>query len=264
MKSESAFTDGNAEFDGVAIVGIACRLPGADDPGAFWRLLADGRDAVTDAPAHRWGSTADRPRGGFLDRVDGFDPGFFGISPREAAAMDPQQRLVLELGWEALEDARHRPGRRSPAARTGVFVGAIGGRLRHPAARPRHRRPSPRTPSPACTAASSPTGSPTCSGCAAPASPSTRPSPPRWSPSTSPARACATGESQARPGRRRQPQPGPGEHPRPPPRSVACRPTGAATPSTPAPTATSAARAAGCVALKLLADALADGDRSTA
>ncbi|WP_406084714.1 SDR family NAD(P)-dependent oxidoreductase [Micromonospora zamorensis] len=125
MKSESAFTDGNAEFDGVAIVGIACRLPGADDPAAFWRLLADGRDAVTDAPAHRWESAGDRPRGGFLDRVDGFDPGFFGIAPREAATMDPQQRLMLELGWEALEDAGIVPDALA-GTRAGVFVGAIG------------------------------------------------------------------------------------------------------------------------------------------
>lgn len=125
MKSESAFTDGNAECDGVAIVGIACRLPGADDPAAFWRLLADGRDAVTEAPTHRWGSAADRPRGGFLDRVDGFDPGFFGIAPREAATMDPQQRLMLELGWEALEDADIVPDALA-GTRAGVFVGAIG------------------------------------------------------------------------------------------------------------------------------------------
>src|SRR5689334_20217436 len=104
MKSESAFTDGNAESDCVAIVGVACRLPGANAPAASWRLLADGREAVTEAPAGRWGSTEDRPRGGFLDRVDGFDPGFFGIAPREAATMDPQQRLMLELGWESLEN----------------------------------------------------------------------------------------------------------------------------------------------------------------
>ncbi|MCG5469037.1 SDR family NAD(P)-dependent oxidoreductase, partial [Micromonospora sp. LAH09] len=100
-------------------------MPGADDPAAFWRLLADGRDAVTEAPAHRWGSAADRPRGGFLDRVDGFDPGFFGIAPREAATMDPQQRLMLELGWEALEDAGIVPDALA-GTRAGVFVGAIG------------------------------------------------------------------------------------------------------------------------------------------
>ncbi|MGW3892887.1 type I polyketide synthase [Micromonospora chokoriensis] len=125
MKSESAFTDGNAESDGVAIVGVACRLPGANDPAAFWRLLAGGRDAITEAPAARWGSAEARPHGGFLDRVDGFDPGFFGIAPREAAAMDPQQRLMLELGWESLEDAGIVPDALA-GTRAGVFVGAIG------------------------------------------------------------------------------------------------------------------------------------------
>ena len=90
----------------VAVIGLACRLPRAATPEEFWRLLRDGGDAITEAPPGRWDS-AELPvrHGGFLDHVDRFDPGFFGISPREAAAMDPQQRLMLELSWEALEDA---------------------------------------------------------------------------------------------------------------------------------------------------------------
>ncbi|WP_372665979.1 SDR family NAD(P)-dependent oxidoreductase [Amycolatopsis kentuckyensis] len=104
--------------DGVAVVGMSCRLPGAPDPAAFWRLLRTGTDAVTPVPAGR--VDPGLGRGGFLDRVGDFDPAFFGISPREAAAMDPQQRLMLELGWEALEDAGLLPG-----GNTGVFVGAI-------------------------------------------------------------------------------------------------------------------------------------------
>ncbi|WP_443041944.1 type I polyketide synthase [Streptomyces sp. B21-106] len=101
----------------VAVVGLACRLPGADDPAAYWELLAAGRSAVTDtpqdrrtgAPAQGWptphGGTAPL-RGGYVSAPADFDAAFFGISPREADAMDPQARLALELGWEALEHAR--------------------------------------------------------------------------------------------------------------------------------------------------------------
>ncbi|MFA7755827.1 SDR family NAD(P)-dependent oxidoreductase [Streptomyces sp. NRRL B-2790] len=122
--------------DGIAVIGLACRLPGAADPAAFWRLLSEGADAITDVPADRWDGAAvddadpsapgrtDIHRGGFLDRIGHFDAGFFGLSPKEAAAMDPQQRLVLELAWEALEDAHVRAGTLR-STRTGVFVGAI-------------------------------------------------------------------------------------------------------------------------------------------
>src|SRR5256885_16810639 len=99
--------------DGIAVVGLACRLPGSADPEAFWQLLIQGTSAITQTPADRWrvGTGADLSGapslkyGGFLDRVDLFDADFFGITPREAAAMDPQQRLILELAWEALEDS---------------------------------------------------------------------------------------------------------------------------------------------------------------
>ncbi|WP_190076306.1 type I polyketide synthase [Streptomyces morookaense] len=122
--------------DGIAVVGLACRLPGAADPAAFWRLLSEGADAITDVPPDRWDGDAiadadstrpgrtDIRRGGFLDRIGHFDAGFFGLSPKEAAAMDPQQRLVLELAWEALEDA-HTRAESLRSTRTGVFVGAI-------------------------------------------------------------------------------------------------------------------------------------------
>ncbi|TMC10797.1 MAG: acyltransferase domain-containing protein, partial [Chloroflexi bacterium] len=109
----------------VAVVGIACRLPGAGDPDQFWRLLRSGGDAVTEVPADRWdaGASAYR-RGGFLAQVDRFDAAFFGISPGEAAAMDPQQRLALELAWEALERARIAPTSLRDSE-TAVVIGAI-------------------------------------------------------------------------------------------------------------------------------------------
>ncbi|MFJ2264538.1 type I polyketide synthase [Streptomyces sp. NPDC087844] len=118
----------------IAVVGLACRLPHADDPSAFWRLLRDGRNAITPMPENRRTPPAapvtGRPdldydwRGGFLRHVDLFDAGFFGISPREALAMDPQQRLMLELAWEALEDAGLRRQQLAGSG-TGVFAGAI-------------------------------------------------------------------------------------------------------------------------------------------
>src|SRR5690349_12537632 len=104
--------------DRIAIIGIGCRFPGgANDAESFWKLLIEGKDAVTDAPADRWnveryydpepgivGKTFAK-RGGFLEQIDQFDPQFFGISPREAPYVDPQHRLLLETSWEAIEDA---------------------------------------------------------------------------------------------------------------------------------------------------------------
>jgi acyl transferase domain-containing protein/pimeloyl-ACP methyl ester carboxylesterase len=121
----------------VAIIGMACRMPGAADVAAFWDLLRDGRDATTEVPADRFDTReyydcdpaaagkAHTRRGAFLDGIDQFDAGFFGVSPREAAQMDPQQRLFLEVSWEALEHAGQAAGGLA-GTRTGVFMGVTG------------------------------------------------------------------------------------------------------------------------------------------
>ncbi|MFD7862993.1 SDR family NAD(P)-dependent oxidoreductase [Streptomyces sp. NPDC059783] len=106
----------------VAIVGISCRLPGAPNPGAFWTLLSGGERAVGRVPAGREPVGGDW--GAFIEGADRFDAAFFGITPREAAVLDPQQRLMLELAWEAFEDARIVAADLSGSA-TGVFVGAM-------------------------------------------------------------------------------------------------------------------------------------------
>jgi acyl transferase domain-containing protein/NADPH:quinone reductase-like Zn-dependent oxidoreductase len=110
--------------EGIAVIGLACRLPGAEDPASFWSLLDGGVSAIGTPPADRPGLGPSAPEAGYLAHVDRFDPDFFGISPREAAAMDPQQRLVLELGWEAVESAGIAPD--ALAGRSaGVFLGAM-------------------------------------------------------------------------------------------------------------------------------------------
>ena len=118
----------------MAIVGMACRLPGADTPEAFWQLISQGQDAIREVPPERWDASAlydPDPQaigkattrwGGFLHRVDAFDAPFFRIAPKEAMNMDPQQRLLLELAWEALEYGGMAPDALA-GSQTGVFVG---------------------------------------------------------------------------------------------------------------------------------------------
>ncbi len=132
MRHHGSEGPGTGQGDAIAVIGMSCRLPGAPDPDAFWELLREGRDAIVETPPERWAlyglpsddSAPGLVHGGYLDGVDRFDAAFFGISPREAATMDPQQRLMLELAWEALEDAGIPPDGLE-GHETGVYVGAI-------------------------------------------------------------------------------------------------------------------------------------------
>ncbi|MBN1991919.1 MAG: SDR family NAD(P)-dependent oxidoreductase [Anaerolineae bacterium] len=127
-----------AKTEPIAIIGMGCRFPGGvETPQAFWELLRQGQNTVTEIPASRWpvddyyDPDPDAPgkmhtrHGSFLDQVDQFDPQFFNISPREAVSLDPQQRLLLEVAWEAVEHANIPPEQLRHSL-TGVFIG-IGG-----------------------------------------------------------------------------------------------------------------------------------------
>jgi malonyl CoA-acyl carrier protein transacylase len=118
----------------IAITGIGCRFPGAKNPTIFWKMLCEGVDAINQMPRDRWNIASDNETkidvtdeinpyvGGFLEQIDQFDPQFFGISPREANSIDPHHRLLLEVTWEALEDA----GQITESlygTQTGVFIG---------------------------------------------------------------------------------------------------------------------------------------------
>lgn len=122
----------------LAVVGIGCRFPGGvTDATSFWELLIQGRSGIIEVPDDRWNRDrfyhADRAIpgrmitkwGGFLDRLDQFDPQFWCISPREAVRMDPQHRWLLEVAWEAIEDAGIAPNELRGDA-VGVFVGIAG------------------------------------------------------------------------------------------------------------------------------------------
>ena len=130
---------GRTSDDGIAVVGMACRFPGAADMAAFWELLESGADAVTDGrrDAGEWSGAVGDPaakdvtnlRGGFVDEIDRFDARFFRISPIEARAMDPRQRMMLETSWEAFEDAGFDPNQLR-GSRTGVYAGLGGSEYR--------------------------------------------------------------------------------------------------------------------------------------
>jgi 3-oxoacyl-(acyl-carrier-protein) synthase/NAD(P)-dependent dehydrogenase (short-subunit alcohol dehydrogenase family)/acyl carrier protein len=131
------------DSEAIAIVGMACTLPGADSPARLWDRLKQaihtGEDAIEQAPAHRfelarYGSTDNAPgkayslAGGYLDDIAGFDHALFQLSRREAQFMDPQQRLALETTWRAFENAGIEPstllsGDAAGASDAAVFFG---------------------------------------------------------------------------------------------------------------------------------------------
>jgi acyl transferase domain-containing protein/acyl carrier protein len=124
----------NGPANRFAIVGYAARFPGAQDADAFWDLLRDGREAISEVPQDRWnaddffdpepgapGKVVTR-RAGFVDDVTGFDAPFFGMSTREVRMMDPQHRLLLETAWRAVEHSGTAPTDLANS-NTGVFVG---------------------------------------------------------------------------------------------------------------------------------------------
>lgn len=126
---------GGVVVSGIEIVGRACRLPGANDVAGFWKLLTEQQCSVTQVPEERFAQSwyFNRRRGepgkaytfaaGVIEDIWGFDPGVFSITPREARQMDPQQRLVLQLVWEALEDAGI-PASTLARRNIGVYMGA--------------------------------------------------------------------------------------------------------------------------------------------
>jgi acyl transferase domain-containing protein/acyl carrier protein len=128
-----------ADASSIAVIGMACRLPGGiDSPELLWEALLRGDDLITEVPSDRWDADEyydPQPGvpgrsvtkwGGFLDDIAGFDCEFFGISEREATAIDPQHRLLLETSWEAMEHAGLTREALTESL-TGVFVGLTHG-----------------------------------------------------------------------------------------------------------------------------------------
>lgn len=120
------------ENEPIAVIGIGCRFPGASSPDHFWQMMMNREDHISSIPHNRWPNfrihqleNSPAQFGGFLPHVDQFDPAFFGISPREAELMDPGQRMLLEVTWEALEDAGLTM-EQLKGSDTAVFMGVSG------------------------------------------------------------------------------------------------------------------------------------------
>ncbi|MCL2929917.1 MAG: SDR family NAD(P)-dependent oxidoreductase [Trichodesmium sp. MAG_R01] len=125
----------NKKKEPIAIIGMSCRFPGgANSPEAFWEILNQGVDTISQVPQDRWNlndyydpnpdapGKIITPYGGFVSQVDSFDAHFFCIAPREVESLDPQQRVLLEVSWEAIERANIHPDNLLDS-QTGVFIG---------------------------------------------------------------------------------------------------------------------------------------------
>lgn len=128
-------TINQTEREDIAIVGLACRFPGADNIDEFWDLISNGVDAISPVPTDRWNVdeyySEDREsgkiyvkEGGFVPSINQFDAEFFGISDKEACWMDPQHRVLLETSWQAMENAGITTDS-LPNSRGGVFMGIM-------------------------------------------------------------------------------------------------------------------------------------------
>jgi phthiocerol/phenolphthiocerol synthesis type-I polyketide synthase E len=133
VKTDKSSGGGEANAGAIAVIGLSCRLPGADTPAQFWRNLRSGTESITCFSHEELLAAGVDPEllktpeyvpvKGVISKADCFDGAFFGFSPREAALMDPQQRVFLECAWAALEDAGYEP--RAYPGQIGVFAGSI-------------------------------------------------------------------------------------------------------------------------------------------
>jgi amino acid adenylation domain-containing protein len=124
----------NKKNDNLAIISMACRLPGADNISELWANLAHGTSSIKEIPADRWSLNqfySSRPgyigksntrKGTFLNDVKSFDPAFFGINPEDAYVMDPQQRILIELAYEAIHSTKYVSADLA-GRKVGVFLG---------------------------------------------------------------------------------------------------------------------------------------------
>jgi 3-oxoacyl-(acyl-carrier-protein) synthase/acyl carrier protein len=124
---------------GIAVIGLSGRYPGASNVQELWQNLKDGKDCITEIPKDRWDHSLyfdeDKSKrgktyckwGGFIEDVDQFDPLFFNISPRDAEMTDPMDRLFLETVWNLLENTGYTQEtlQRQYQSRVGVYVGAM-------------------------------------------------------------------------------------------------------------------------------------------